>query len=198
MSGGPADSTFGARAFGRLGRGIHRHPWWPVIFWILLLVVALPLLPKVGTVTTNSATNLPSSAPSAEAASEIAHLYPNETAPSASYVLLVSPDITDSAGQAATVAVTGRIASDANLTYVGGVSSLYTAYGSYLGGMTELANGVIVQGTTGPLSLLPALNGSAEQLWGPPSQFLSNWQAMVAANPGRPATDSNYPAYTAT
>ncbi|MCI4328515.1 MAG: hypothetical protein L3J86_02915, partial [Thermoplasmata archaeon] len=60
MTRGAADSTFGARAFGRLGRGIHRHPWWPVIFWILLLVIALPLLPKVGTVTTNSATNLPS------------------------------------------------------------------------------------------------------------------------------------------
>jgi RND superfamily putative drug exporter len=198
VSGGHAESTLGARAFGRLGRGIHRHPWWPVVFWILLLVVALPLLPKVGTVTTNSATNLPSTAPSAEAASEIAHLYPNETAPSASYVLLVSPDITDSVGQAATVDVTRRIASDTNLTYVGGISSLYTAYGSYLGGVTELANGVVEQGTTGPGSVLPTVNASAHLLWGPPALFLSNWQALVAANPGRPAADSNAPAYNET
>jgi RND superfamily putative drug exporter len=198
VNGGVAESTFGARAFGRLGRGIQRHPWWPVIFWILLLVVALPLLPRVGTVTTNSATNLPSSAPSAQAASEIAHLYPNLTAPSASYVLLVSPEITNPPGQAATVAVTDRISSDTNLTYVGGVSSLYSAYGGYLGDMTQLANGVIEQGTTPPGSILPAINESAQLLWGPPALFLSNWDAIVAAHPGSPAVDANAPAYNET
>jgi RND superfamily putative drug exporter len=198
VSGGPADSTFGARAFGRLGRGIQRHPWYPVIFWILLLVVALPLLPKVGTVTTNSATNLPSTAPSAEAANEIGHLFPNETAPSASYVLLVGPDVTDPAGQSATVQVTDRISADRNLTYVGGVSSLYTAYGGYLSGLTELANGVVVTGTSGPTPLLPSLNASAQLLWGPPATFVENWNSYVAAHPGEPAADANAPSYNTT
>jgi predicted RND superfamily exporter protein len=197
VSGGAADSTFGARAFGRLGRGIHRHPWWPVLFWILLLVIALPLLPKVATVTTNSATNLPSNAPSAQAANEIAQYFPNETAPSASFVLLVGPDISGGTGQNATVAVTHRIASDPNLTYVGAVSSLYTVYGNYLGGMAEIANGAIVQGTTGPTSAAVAVNQSAAVLWGPPSTFVANWQAYVAAHPGNPAA-ANFPAYNQT
>ncbi|MCI4322029.1 MAG: hypothetical protein L3K05_06980, partial [Thermoplasmata archaeon] len=193
MTGGLAESTYGARAFGRLGRGIQRHPWWPVIFWILLLVVALPLLPKVGTVTTNSATNLPSSAPSAQAANEIAQYFPNETAPSASFVLLVGPDISGPTGQAATVAVTQRISTDPNLTYLGAVSSLYTAYGGYLGGMAELANGVVAQGTVGPGSALTGVNGSARYLWGPPASYVADWQSYVTAHPGNPTAVAQYP-----
>ncbi|MFI5415418.1 MAG: MMPL family transporter, partial [Candidatus Lutacidiplasmatales archaeon] len=165
--------------------------------WILLLVIALPLLPKVGTVTTNSATNLPSSAPSAQAANEIAQQFPNETAPSASFILLVGPDISGPAGQNATVAVTQRIESDPNLTYVHGVSSLYSAYGSYLGGMAEIANGAILQGSTGPGSAPVAVNQSAAYLWGPPSTFVADWQAYVAAHTGNPSS-ANFPAYNET
>lgn len=169
-----------------------------MIFWILLLVIALPLLPKVGTVTTNSATNLPSSAPSAAAANEIARLFPNETAPSASFVLLVGPNITGPVGQSATVAVTDRIGTDSNLTYVAAVSSLYTAYGAYLTGLTELADGAIAQGTSGPGSILPAVNASAQLLWNPPALFLTNWRALVHAHPGSPPVDANSPAYNET
>jgi RND superfamily putative drug exporter len=197
VSSGAAESTFGARAFGRLGRGIQRHPWYPVIFWILLLVIALPLLPKVGTVTTNSATNLPSSAPSAEAASEIARLFPNETAPSASYVLLVAPDITNTSGQAATVAVTRAIVGDPNLTYVAGVSSLYTAYAVYLGGATDLADNVLAQGLGGnpSNSTLAQVDSMSEYLWGAPAEFVAEWRTDVAANPSEPASDQNYVAF---
>ncbi|HXQ94180.1 MAG TPA: MMPL family transporter [Thermoplasmata archaeon] len=198
MTGGAADSTFGARAFGRLGRGIQRHPWYPVIFWILLLLVALPLLPKVGTVTTNSATTLPHSAPSAVAAREIAQLFPNETAGSASYVLLVGSNITSPQDQAATVAVSGRISGDTSLAYLAGVSSLYSAYGGYLGGTAELANRVIVGGATGPDSVLLPINQSAQLLWGPPAAFVANWQAQLVANPGRSPSASNLPAYNLT
>ncbi|HEV8049599.1 MAG TPA: MMPL family transporter [Thermoplasmata archaeon] len=198
MSGSGADSTFGARAFGRLGRGIQKHPWYPVVFWILLLLIALPLLPRVGTVTTNSATTLPNSAPSAVAAREIAQLYPNGTAASASYVLLVGSNITSPQDQAATVAVTAKIDADRSLTYLAGVSTVYSAYGGYLGGLAQLANGVIVSGTSGPDSVLPAVNGSAQLLWGPPALFLANWEAIVAAHPGAPASDANAPAYNQT
>jgi RND superfamily putative drug exporter len=195
VTGGAAENTLGARAFSRLGRGIQRHPWWPVIAWIVLLVVALPLLPRVGTVTTNSAASVPSSAPSAQAAAEIGRLFPNETAGSASYVLLAGPDITGPQGQAATVAVATAIENDRNLTYLDGVTSLYSAYGGYLGGLTQLANGVIAEGTSGPNAVPPLVNQTAALVWGPPTLFVATWQALVTAHPGTTPSEWNAPAY---
>jgi len=57
-------SVSGSRIFSGLGHAIVRHPWYPIIFWVLLLVVAIPAVLQVNSVTTNSATTLPNSAPS--------------------------------------------------------------------------------------------------------------------------------------
>ncbi|HEY6238649.1 MAG TPA: hypothetical protein VIZ68_05640, partial [Thermoplasmata archaeon] len=57
-TGSSARTSFGERLFGGLGRGLVRHPWYPVIFWILVLLVALPFLSQLAAVTTNSATTL--------------------------------------------------------------------------------------------------------------------------------------------
>lgn len=191
MKRGAAESTLGARAFSRLGRGIQRHPWWPVILWIVLLVVALPLLPRIGTVTTNSAANVPSSAPSAQAAAELGRLFPNQTAGSASYVILVGTDVTGPSGQAATIAVAQSLTSDRNLTYLAGVSSLYSAYGGYLGGLTQLADGVIGTAGSGPGSLLFLMNGTAAIEWAPTAAFVADWQQLVAAHPSSSAAEWN-------
>jgi RND superfamily putative drug exporter len=198
VTAGAADATLGARSFSRLGRGIQRHPWWPVIAWVVLLVIALPLLSRIGTVTTNSAANVPSSAPSAQAAAEIARLFPNQTAGSASYVILVGPEVTGPQGQATTLAVARSLANDRNLTYLDGVSSLYSAYGGYLGGLTELANGVIGAATTGPDAVPAAVNETAELEWGPPAAFLASWQALLAAHPGTAPSEWNAPAERST
>ncbi|HYK93684.1 MAG TPA: MMPL family transporter [Thermoplasmata archaeon] len=196
--GGARSLTGGERAFSSLGRGIVRHPWYAVGFWVVLLVVALPFLSQVGNVTTNSATTLPASAPSAQASAEIARLFPNLTAGSASYLLFTGSNITGPVAQAVVVNVTAAVESDPSITYLSSVDSLYTAYESYLFGQAELALGTIGQGLRTNPSLPGAVNGTAAVLWGPPSAFLANWFAQVNAHPATPPSSWNYPAYNFT
>ncbi len=169
----------GARGFGRLGRWIVRHPWYPIAFWIALLLVAIPFLPLLGSVTTNSTTSLPSNSPSAEASVELARLFPNSTGAAATILLFYGTNLTDANGQAVVLNVTSAIESDRALTDVAGVASVYTAYAGYLAGQAELAGGVLAGGISGPNALPPAVNASARLLWGPPATFLANFEALV-------------------
>ncbi|MCI4368687.1 MAG: MMPL family transporter, partial [Thermoplasmata archaeon] len=183
-----------AGLFERLGRWIVRHPWYPVVFWILLLVVSLPFLSRLAEVSTNSATTLPSSAPSAVAQAEIARLFPGHTAGTESLLLLTGAHITGPVGQASVVALSLSISNDSSIRYLKGVETLYSAYSAYLVGMAELAGGVIGPGLSGPRSVLPEVNSSNELLWGPPALFLSDWNSYGAHHSGTPAISWNAPA----
>ncbi|MCI4336852.1 MAG: MMPL family transporter [Thermoplasmata archaeon] len=190
--------TTGERAFGRLGRGIVRHPWYPIVFWVVLLLVALPFLGRLATVETNSASNLSSSAPSAQASAELARLFPGMTAGSVSLLLFTGPAITGPAGQDVVVNVTTAIAADRELTYVDSIDSVYTAYQSYLTGLTEIAGATIAASLATSPTLPSAVNNSASLVWGPPAAFLGNWEGLVAAHPSTPPADWNYAAFNET
>ncbi len=186
--------TRGERLFGRLGRFVVRHPWYPILFWIAFLLVAAPFLSRVGSVTSNSTTDLPSGAPSSLAQARIAALFPNRTAGTDSLLLFTGPGLLDPPAQQVVLAVTARIATDPNLTEVSGVGSLYGAYASYLDGQARLGLGVLATGLGATPSLLAAVNGTAALLWGPPALFLSDWQSYGAAHPGTPPAGWNAPA----
>lgn len=198
MAGTRRTLTGGERAFGWLGRGIVRHPWYPIVFWVLLLLIAVPFLGRLGTVTTNSATDISSSAPSAQASAEIARLFPSLTAGSDSLLPFTGPSIEGPVGQAVVLNVTRAIESDTNLTYVAGVSTLYTAYAQYLAGLAEIAGVTISESLATTPSLPAAVNGTASLIWGPPASFVAQWQALVAGHPGTPPSQWNDPAYNAT
>ncbi len=191
-------SSFGEAAFSRLGRGIVAHPVYPIVFWIVLFAIALPFLSHLGSVTTNSATTLPSSAPSAEAQAEIARLFPNLSGGSDSILLLTGANVTDPTAQATIVALASSIESDASVTDLEGVTTLYSAYEGYLGGSAQIALGAISTGLAASPPLPVAINASAQLLWGPPALFLSTWQGLVLANPSTPPSDWNYPSYSQT
>ena len=163
-----------------------RHPWYPILCWVVLLLVAVPFLSRIGSVTTNSTTTLPSSAPSAAAGAELARLFPNETGGSASLLLFYGPNLTDANAQRVVTNVTSALETDRSLTDIAGVSSVYTAYAAYLAGQAELAGGILVPGLAG-------FNDSSELVWGPPSAFVAYWQTIVPtyASP----EDANYPAF---
>ncbi len=184
--------------FARLGRGIVRHPWYPILFWIVLLLVALPFLSRVSSVTQNSATTLPSDAPSTVAQAELDRLFPNASGGSASYLLLAGPNITGPVGQGATLAVARAVGADASLRYVNGVSTLYSAYGGYLDGMGQVALGGIAPALAGPTPLPASVNATAGLLWGVPGAYVATWSALVAAHPTTPPATFNVPAYNAT
>ena len=186
----------GARLFGRLGQWIVRHPWHPIVFWVVLLAVAVPFLPLLGTVTTNSATTLPSNAPSAHASAELARLFPNETGGSSSILLLYGPNLTDANGQAVVMNVTSALRMDRSLTAVASISTVYTEYSAYLAGQVELTGGILHAALVGVPPLTSAVNESAALLWGPPARFVQHWQGLVAN--GTPPTAANYPSYVAT
>jgi uncharacterized membrane protein YdfJ with MMPL/SSD domain len=192
--------TRGEGLFGALGRGIVRHPWYPIVLWIVLLVLALPFLGRVGSVTTNSATTLPSTAPSAVAQAEIDRWFGNSSSGSDSLLLLTGSNLTGPVGQASQIALTRAIASDRNLTDVSSVASLYSSYQAYLNGTARIGLGAIAAATaTTPVAPLPvAVNGSAQLLWGPPALFLRAWEGLVAGHPGTTPSTWNYPAYNAT
>jgi len=186
----------GARLFGRLGRWIVRHPWRPIVFWVVLLAVAVPFLPLLGSVTTNSATTLPSNAPGAAASAELARLFPNQTGGSSTILLLYGPNLTDANGQGVVMNVTTALTNDRSLSAVDSVSSVYTEYSAYLAGQAELAGGILHAALVGVPPLPTAINGSAALLWGPPAQFVAYWQGLVQNH--TPPTVANYDAYAAT
>jgi uncharacterized membrane protein YdfJ with MMPL/SSD domain len=185
-----------ARLFERIGRWIVRHPWYPIAFWLALLVVAVPFLPLLGSVTTNSATSLPSNSPSAQASAEMAHLFPNETVGSSSILLLYGPNLTDANAQNVVMNVTAALENDRSLTDVASVSSVYTEYSAYLSGQTELSGRILHAALVGVPPITTTVNESATLLWGPPARFVEYWQGLVA-NGTSPAL-ANYPAYVAT
>jgi uncharacterized membrane protein YdfJ with MMPL/SSD domain len=191
-------NSFGEAAFSRLGRGIVRHPWYPIVFWVILLLVALPFLGRLGSVTTNSATNLPDSAPSAQAAAELSRLFPNLSSGSDSLLVVTGPNITGPTGQRTVLALAAAIRDDPNLTYVASVSTLYSSYEQYLLGTAQVTLGGLGAALSASPSLPQAVNESAGLIWGPPAEFLATWEGMLAANPGTPPAEWNYPAYEQT
>jgi uncharacterized membrane protein YdfJ with MMPL/SSD domain len=195
VSSGEAEHpTAGSRVFAALARGIIRHPWYPVIFWVALLVVVVPFLPLLGSVTTNSTETLPSSAPSAAANAEFHRLFPSESGGSSSILLFVGPNLTDANGQGVIQNVTAALLSDRSLQDVASIESVYTAYASYLAGQVEIAAGGIA-GALGAATPLPvAVNQSAALFWGPPAAFVAAWSAL-AGNASGNASVYNYPAY---
>ena len=189
MRGPSPRGSRGAQLFARLGRWIVRHPWYPILFWVVLLIVTVPFLSLIGSVTTNSTTTLPSSAPSAKAGAEFARLFPNETGGSASILLFYGPNLTDANAQGVVTNVTSALGADRSLTDVTDVSSVYTAYSAYLAGEAQLAGGVLVPG-------LAAFNGSSQLIWGPPSAFVAYWQSIAPSYPN--PQEANYPAFAHT
>jgi RND superfamily putative drug exporter len=185
------------RLFGGLARGIVRHPWYPVVFWIALLVVVVPFLPLLGSVTTNTSQSVPASAPSAMANAEFARLFPNQSGDSSSILLFTGPNLTDRNAQGVLENVTAALLVDRSLQNVSSVSSVYTAYASYLAGQAEIAGNVIQSAGAGENSLLASINASAALEWGPPALFVSTWEAL-ASNTSEPPSYWNYPAYERT
>ncbi|HEV2317859.1 MAG TPA: MMPL family transporter [Thermoplasmata archaeon] len=186
------------RWFGSLGRFLVRHPWYPIVFWIVLLVVAVPFLSRVGSVTTNSATNLPSSAPSSIASAQIASEFPNATAPTDSVLLVVGPNVTGPTGQSLVVRLTAAISDDKNLSDVAGVSTLYGAYTEYVEGQGELGLGALRAYLPGPTGLLVSIRAAVTALWTPPILFVDQWLAYGANHSSERASQWNAPAYNAT
>ncbi|HTP53592.1 MAG TPA: MMPL family transporter [Thermoplasmata archaeon] len=193
----PTRGHGGARAFASLGRWIVRHPWYPVAFWVALLVVTVPFLPLLGSVTTNSTDSTPSGAPSAIAAARLAQLFPNGSGGSAETVLLYGPDLTDLHAQRVVENVTAAIAADRSLSDVASVESIYTEFTSYLAGQVELASGVLAPALTGSPSLPDSVNATEAVLWAPPVTFLATWEAL-SANHSRSPAGWDLPAYNQT
>ncbi|HTW40292.1 MAG TPA: MMPL family transporter [Thermoplasmata archaeon] len=193
MDGSAAANTGGARLFGGLARWIVRHPWYPIAFWLALLVVALPFLGLVGSVTTNSASTAPTSAPSSQAAAELARLFPNQTGGASSTILLVGPNMTDANAQGVVLNVTAALEADRSLVDLASVATVYSEYTGYLSGQAQLALGVVQSGLASVPSVPVAVNSSASLWWAPQALYVGVWQGLVA-NGTAPAS-ANYPAY---
>lgn len=187
----------GSRVFTSLGHGIVRHPWYPIIFWVLLLVVAIPAIIHVNSVTTNSATTLPSNAPSVIAQNKIDALFPSQTSGSTTFVLLKGSGVGTPSGQSIVLSVQNAIESDRSLVDVSSVSSVYSAYQGYLAGEAQLALGFVGAALTSTPSLPTAVNDSASLVWGPPTLYVAVWTNLVV-NDSVNASQANWPAFQQT
>ena len=172
--------------FASLGRWVVRHPWYPVVFWVVMLVIAVPFLPLLGSVTTNSATTTPSSSPSAQASAELARLFPGSQGGSSSTLLFYGPNLTDANAQRVILNVTAALASDRSLVDLSGVTSVYTEYSSYLAGQTELAEEFLAKGMTNgtglPASFLDLIRSTFPHGFPSPSAPYTWANATVAAS----------------
>jgi len=183
--------------FGRLGAAVVRRPVVPVVLWIVLVVVAVPFLSRLGSVTTSSTETLPSNAPSAVADAKFAQLFPNESGGSSTILLFTGAGIEGPAGQGLVLNVTAALLRDRGLVDVAAIASVYTAYAAYLAGETTLAGAAIGAAEAGSPNVTYAVNATAGLLWGPPARFLVTWEGLVNAS-GPPASASNAPAFNAT
>lgn len=188
----------GERLFHGLGRGLVRHPWYPIVFWIVLLAITLPFLGRLASETTNSSTNLPSSAPSAVAAAELARLYPNSSGGAESLLLVSGSNVTGPTGQAAVVGLAANISADRALTHVAAVSTIYSSYARILAGAGALASSSIFTTAPGNLPLPTEVNGTAQEYWGPVSRFVDNLEELALAHPSLPSSSFNAAAYNET
>jgi len=192
-----ANGAGGALLFGRLARWIVRHPWYPVAFWVGLLLVTVPFLPLLGSVTTNSAETVPSNAPSAIADARLAELFPNTTGGASSIVLLYGTNLTDAYAQSVVMNVTTALRTNRSLSDVASVDSVYTEYAAYLAGEAEIAGGVLAPALASAPSLPESVNATAAVLWGPPVAFLATWESLIA-NTSRTPAQWDAPAFNAT
>ena len=195
----PAPTKGGGGPFETLGRWVVRHPWHPIIFWVVLLVVTVPFLPLLGSVTTNSVTTLPANSPSGQASAELARLFPAEPGKSSTTLLFYGPNLTDANAQRALFNVTAAIGSDRSLEFVQSVETVYLEYAQFLAGEAELAEGILSAALTNTTPLPAAVNDSAQLLWIPPALFVSTWSSLLGVDcTPTGAAGCNYPAYEAT
>lgn len=182
-------------SFHVLGRTLVRHPWVVIGLWLVLVAVGSPFLTHVSAVTQNSATSLPSNAPSVQASHEIGKLFPNSSSGSTSLIVLRGSQITGPLGERTVLDLTQRISRDPSLVDVEGISSLYTAYQEYLDVEANLALVTLNSSVLGSQSLLELLNQTATLLWGVPATYVDSWMSLVSQNPGTPPSSFNYPVY---
>ena len=182
-----------------LGRWVVRHPWHPILFWVVLLVVTVPFLPLLGSVTTNSVTTLPANSPSGQASAELARLFPSDPGSATTTLLFYGPNLTDANAQRVVLNTSQAIASDRSLTDVQSIQTVYSEYADYLAGQAQLAGSVLGEALENVTPLPTAVNDSAALLWGPPALFIGTWLGLVNASacPSAPS-DCNYPAYEST
>ncbi|HYB77590.1 MAG TPA: MMPL family transporter, partial [Thermoplasmata archaeon] len=182
-----------------LGRWVVRHPWYPIVFWIVLLIVVVPFLPLLGSVTTNSATTLPANSPSGQASAELDRLFPSDPGGSSSTVLLYGPNLTDANAQRVVLNVTRALENDRSIEYLASVDTVYNQYAEYLAGQAEIVEGILQAALSNATPLPLAINQSADLFWGPPALFLDIWSAMYHGGLCVPVPSvCNYPAYRAT
>jgi putative drug exporter of the RND superfamily len=193
VAGGSSVHGKGAQLFGHLGRWIVRHPWYPILFWVVLLLVTVPFLSHLGSVTTNSFTTVPTNSPSARADARLAELFPTTISGSSTYLLFTGANMTGAEAQGVVQNVTASLAADRSLSAVSSISSVYTSYAGYLAGQVQLANGVVLAGLAEHPPVPAAVNASTGLLWGPPALFVADWEALVTN--GTSPSEASYPAY---
>ena len=184
--------------FGRLGKGVVHHPWYTLLFWVVILLVSIPAAANLSSVISSSFGNtIPNGDGSVVAQAQFAAQFPNSSAaPSSALVLLEAPQITGPVGMNATLAVASGIASDRNITEVSSVTTVYSAYAAYLTGEAELGMQFL---QPVKVSLPASVNQTAEELWGPIALYVQNWESVDRSLPnGTPASQANWPAYNET
>jgi uncharacterized membrane protein YdfJ with MMPL/SSD domain len=186
----------GAAAFERLGRAAVRRPLVPIVVWVVLLAVTVPFLGRLGSVTSNSAETVPSSAPSAVASAKFAELFPNSTGGSSAIVLFTGADLVDARGQGLVMNATSALQGDRSLADVAAVQSVYTVYAGYLAGQAVLAGEAIAAAQDASANLTTAVNATATLLWSPPTTYLTTWEGLVAN--GTSTASANPAAYNRT
>jgi RND superfamily putative drug exporter len=182
------------RVFAALGRWIVRHPYYPIIAWIVLLIVAIPTLTLLGNVTSNSVDVLPNSAPSNVAQNELSQRFPNTSAPAQSLLVVQGNDITGPSGQDAVLNMTSAMEASSSIEYLSSIETLYSSYAQYLSGQAQLGLGILAQGTSDNQSLLVGINGTANVLWLAPATYAGTWWSLAGNN--TPASMINQVAYT--
>ncbi|MCI4368111.1 MAG: MMPL family transporter [Thermoplasmata archaeon] len=193
--------SLGGGPLGWLGRGVVRHPWYPVILWAAVILVAIVPAMNVGSVVSNSfGSPLPTSDESVRAQDLFTAQFPHgQQAPSSAIVLLEGANISGPSGKNATIAITRALDTDPNLHNVSSVVSLYAAYTGYLAGQAVIGWSFLGPASAGSSSLAVRVNQTSTELWLPIATYVKNWERLVVfLNPGVPLSYANWPAFAAT
>lgn len=155
--------------FAKLADWVIRHCKKIVVAWIVILILAVPLMMRVGEVVVYEETALaPEDIESGKAQEIINEQFPMTLANSTAMIVIQSSDIRDEDVKNYTMALDENVTNDPDIHYLQGVTTIYTVYKEILESTVDRISPYLYE-------IENSTNMSAFMFYGIPSMYTETW-----------------------
>jgi RND superfamily putative drug exporter len=197
--------------FTRLGDFVVRRHKAIIVFWAVALLVAAPLILRVGEITAYEETKLmPSDIESAKASEVVKEEFPTGLANSTVIVVIQATDVTDASARDFVLELGDSVTASPHITYLTGATSVYTVYASmldaYVANINPLLYAMEAQANATAFTFYGVadyaaqawlgVNSTAHVIYDLPAMHMQNW--AYGTNPGNATWQRDMEAYNLT